>query len=72
MRSSLAASSVNVTAAMVLGRNAFGQHQGDAAGHDGGLAGTGTGLDQKRAVVNRDRSAPRDIIGERFQRCVHY
>ena len=55
-----------------LGRNAFGQHQSDAAGHDGGLAGTGAGLDQKRAVVNADRSAPRDVIGERFQRRVHH
>ena len=53
-------------------RNAFGQHQRDAAGHDGGLAGTGTGFDQERAIVNADRSAPRDVIGEGFQRRVHY
>ena len=72
MRSSLAASSVNVTAAIVLWRNAFGEHQSDAAGHDGRLAGTCTGFDQKRAVVNRHRSAPRDIVGERFQRCIHH
>ena len=36
-----------------LWRNAFGQHQGDAAGHDGGLAGTGAGFDQERAIMNR-------------------
>ena len=30
------------------------QQQGDAAGHDSGLAGAGAGLDQEGAVVNSD------------------
>ena len=49
--SSLAASSVKVTAAMVLRRDAFGEHDGDAAGHDGGLARTRAGLDQDRGPI---------------------
>ena len=47
MRSSLAASSVKVTAAIDFGGNALGQHHCDAAGHDGGLAGACAGLDQE-------------------------
>ena len=49
-----------------LGRDAFGQHHGDAAGHDGGLARARAGLDQDRAIVDADRGAARIVIGERL------
>lgn len=47
MRSSLAASLGERHRGDRLGRDAFGQHQSDTAGHDGSLAGTCTCLDQK-------------------------
>ena len=43
---------MKVTAAMALGRDAFGEHDGDAAGHDGGLARARAGLDQDRAIMD--------------------
>ncbi len=54
--SSLAASSVKVTAAMCLGRMPVGEHQGDAAGHDRGLTRAGARLDEEGAIVSGHRA----------------
>ena len=57
MRSSLAASSVKVTAAMDFGATPSASIIGDAARHDGGLARARAGLDQDRAIMEADRVA---------------
>ena len=70
--SSLAASSVKVTAAMDRGRDAFGEHHGDAAGHDGGLARTRAGLDQDRAIMEADRIAAGAVVLQHFGHAAHH
>jgi hypothetical protein len=55
-----------------LRRNAGGEHQRNAAGHDGGLAGTSTSLYQKRAIMNRDGGAPGLVVGERLWQRKHH
>ncbi len=47
-------------------RDAFGEHESDAAGHDRCLARPGTGFDEDRLVVEADRIAARAIIFENF------
>ena len=48
-------------------RDAFGEHEGDAACHDGCLARTGAGFDEDRLVVEADRIAARAIIFQNFE-----
>ena len=55
-----------------FGGYAFGQHQGDAAGHDRGLSRARAGLDQEGAIMNRDGVAAGSVIGERFHRRGHH
>ena len=47
-----------------LGRDAFGQQHGDAAGHDRRLARARPGLDQEGAVADRDGVPPGGIVGK--------
>jgi hypothetical protein len=53
-------------------RNAFGQHGGDAAGHDGGLARTRAGLDQDRAIMEADRIAARAVVLQHLGHAAHH
>ena len=47
-----------------LRRNPFGEHQGDAPGHDGGLARARARFDQEGAIMDRNGGAPGGVIGE--------
>lgn len=46
------------------GRDAGGEHECDATGHDGGFARAGTGLHQKGSIVDSEGGEPRGIIAE--------
>ena len=54
------------------GRDAFGEHDSDAAGHDGGLARARAGLDQDGPIMKADRIAARTIILQSFGRAAHH
>ena len=53
-------------------RDAFGEHDGDASGHDGGLARARAGFDQDRPIMEADRVAARAVVLERFGHAAHH
>jgi len=67
--SSLAANSVNVTAAIDLAIS-FCQHHRDPSGQDCCLAGSGPSFDEEGAIVRQDGSATRGVIGKRSFYCL--
>ena len=54
------------------GRRAPGQEHGNPAGQNGRLAGPGSRLDEKRAVVDGDREPACIIVGESLCGQIHY
>ena len=53
-------------------RDAFGQHDGDTPGQDGGLPRTCAGFDQDRAIMAADRVAASPVILENFGHAAHH
>ena len=53
-------------------RDTLGEHDGDASGHNGGLARARAGFDQDRAIMEADRVAPCPVILENFGHAAHH